>query len=517
MLLMRTRTWVALVMAAVLAVSVLPAAAAVTEPIDTWSTTQGIDCVEERFNPLREDGTRDPLGDPEPGTPEWDEQQSERVACGTQRNEDRRYHPPFVTAWSVGSYGQDWYREPVRFDGVRFRYDYFPAERLEAVGLGIPGVAAAEVYRPCAPGTCGNLPSELERFSPPYPVAVVWHGAIAQMKHHRFTAQMLAEQGYLTIVLNGAPVGGAPTFPDGGMGPAVLDWLASEDSGAFGREADLDRVGFAGHSMGAAAALEAQGDPRVDAIVAWDSNSAGDAITDENCVDGNPCAPIMYLRADGAFSAPQNSTRDDYPEERDWGLVPYLTHRERGMDAFHITLRATNHIDWNGNGIGALAGNRFAELVINYYTLAWLDRHVKGALVVDDGRVVTQAGRSEAEERAHRQEIVTRAYHRLIAERYDDSADRHNISMGFWDPVAAATSGDALYGGNTPYTIEGLSTTDRLATDFRSYCAVSLPSYTGPPGLDVLARADSGAPRGDGPADDMRIHGCPEVFRHPGR
>lgn len=152
-----------------LAMGLLGAAPAGAEPIDTWPITHGIDCVGERFNPLRPDGTRDPLGDPLPGTPEWDEQQEERVACGTQRNEDRRYHPAFVNAWAVSSYGNDWYREPARFDGVRFRYDYFPAGELSALGLGIPDTAAAEIYRPCAPGTCGNLPPQLDRFSRPIP------------------------------------------------------------------------------------------------------------------------------------------------------------------------------------------------------------------------------------------------------------------------------------------------------------------------------------------------------------
>ena len=37
-----------------------------------------------------------------------------------------------------------------------------------------------------------------------------------------------------------------------------------------------------------------------------------------------------------------------------------------------------------------LAGNRLAELVINYYSLAWLDRHLQGKLVFDAaGNVIT--------------------------------------------------------------------------------------------------------------------------------
>ena len=89
---------------------------------------------------------------------------------------------------------------------------------------------------------------------------------------------------------------------------------------------------------------------------------------------------------------------------------------------------------------------------------------------------------------------------------FDDSADIHNISMGFVRPQQRR-SGDPLYGGNVPYSIEGLWVTDRLSQEFRSFCSVSVPDYVGggdgSPGRPVAARADSGA---DG---DMRFTGCP--------
>ncbi|MGH7856722.1 MAG: chlorophyllase/cutinase-like alpha/beta fold protein, partial [Candidatus Binatia bacterium] len=416
--------------------------------------------------------------------------------------------------WSAARYGEDWYRVPQRFSGRRFRYTYLPAD---AEGVGIPGVPAAEIYRPCAPGTCGDLPAELERFEPPYPVVVIFHGFIATMTHHRFNAQVYAEAGYMAIVVNGIhPVPGAPNVQDAANGGEVLDWLASPASGVFGEEANLDRVAFAGHSQGSAAALSYQGDPRVHAIVAWDG---GDGIADTNCTGSNPCAPIMYQRTDGAFSAPQATPRSDYPENRDRGLPTYEAHKERGMDVFHVTFRATSHIDWNGNGVGILAGNRLAEPLINYYALAWLDRHLEGKLVFDgDGNVVTTGGRGEVEERAFRQSQAEGAYQRLIAQRFPaGSIDKHIVSMGFFDPVQQATSGDVLYGGNVPYTIEGLWTTDRFATDFRSYCHVTVPDYVGSDsgipgdGIPPAAVADSGGASGPGPADDMRIHGCPEA------
>jgi dienelactone hydrolase len=482
--------------AAVLGALLLPVGSAQSQPVDLWPITHGIDCLNDPFNPTRPDGTKDPAGDPEPNSPEWIERDRQRLECDNQRDHDRRYHPHYNL--NSARYGEDWYRNPLRFDGRRWRYDYIAAD-VPGV-YGIPGVPAAEIYRPCKPGTCGSIPSELERVEPPYPVVVIHHGFIAQMTHHRFNAQVYAEAGYMAIVVNGIhPATGAPNVQDSANGGEVIDWLASEASGEFGREADLSRVAMAGHSQGAAAALSYQGDPRVDAIVAWDG---GDSIADDNCTDENPCAPIMYQRTDGAFSAPQATARTDYPESRDRGLATYLEHKARGMDVYNITLRATNHIDWNGNGVGSLAGNRLAEPVINYYTLAWLDRHLRGQLVRDEnGDVVTSNGRGEWQERWYRHEIVSDAFDRLTSKKFvEGSIDKHNISQGFYDPIQMATSGDPLYGGNSPYTVEGLWIVDRLSPEFRSFCRVTLPNYFFG---GNLARADSGE---DG---DVRLTGCP--------
>jgi dienelactone hydrolase len=499
---------VALAAVAALGASVLPAGAAPgtatreAEPIDTWELTHGIDCVGDRFNPTRPDGTKDPALDPEPGSADWIARDDERLACAQQRDSDRRWHP--VTPTTSARYGEDWYRQPVRFDERRFRYDYFP------LGTGIGGVPAMEVYRPCSARSCLNMEPGLERIEGPYPVVIIQHGAIAHMAHHRYNAQAFAEAGYLAITVNGThPVTGAPNFASNPNAGRVLDWLASPASGQIGRDADLDRVGLTGHSMGGAAALSYQGDPRVHTLVLWDACAGGCGESDLN--DGiaavNTSQPIMYQRTDGAFSRPQNAARAGFPADRDRALAGYLGHREKGLDVFAINLRATSHIDWNGSGTGSLAGNRLAELVINYYSIAWLDRHLQGRLVLDgDGGVVPTHGRTEAQERVFRQAQAQDAFDRLTATRFDDSADRHNVSLGFYDPVQHVTSGDALYGGNVPYRIEGTYVTDRMAHDYRSFCSVSVPDYRrGVDGRRSVARADSGA---DG---DMRHTGCPVV------
>lgn len=482
-----------IVMAALMAP--LAKSAIADEPIDTWPTLVGIDCLNDLFNPTLPDGTKDPEGEPEPGSPEWIQRDSERLQCDNQRDYDRRTQP--VAHTTSARYGEDWYRQPFTYDDVRFRFDYFPT------GTGQGGVPAMEVYRPCGPGDCAALPEPLEPIEGPYPVVIIHHGFIAQMTHHRFNAQVFAEAGYLAISVNGThPLTGAPNVQRDVNADLVLDWLASDASGEIGDSADLDRVATVGHSQGSAAALSYQGDPRVHTIIAWDG---GDSIADVNTSQ-----PIMYQRTDGAFSAPQNTARTDYPATRDRGLETYEKHSERGLDVFHMTLRATNHIDWNGNGVGSLAGNRLSELVINYYSLAWLDRHLQGRLVFDDdGNVVTYADRTAEEERAYRQAQAQDAFDRLTALAFDDSADVHNISMGWYDPQKHAASGDPLYGGNVPYSIEGLWVTDRLSPEWRSFCSVSVPDYIegsdGTPGSKVVARADSGA------EGDMRFTGCPVI------
>src|SRR5205807_8310650 len=113
----------------------------------------------------------------------------------------------------------------------------------------------------------------------------------------------------------------------------------------------------------------------------------------------------------------------------------YSTLRGHHVDTMGLSFRAWTHTDYNGNG--GPAGNRWAELTSNYFTLAWFDRYLKGKLAVDPQRhVITSGGRTPAQERAYRQAIAQDAYNRLLlspSKLFDDSVDIHNISMGFWD------------------------------------------------------------------------------------
>ena len=220
----------------------------------------------------------------------------------------------------------------------------------------------------------------------------------------------------------------------------------------------------------------------------------------------------MYQRTDGGFATP-NGTRYDYPATRRRGLPTYVAHKARGMDVFHMSARATVHTDWNGYGTG-LAGNRYAELTFNYHAWPGSTGTCAGSSPsTASGSVKTYAGRTVAQERAFRQAIAKDAFERLTAAVYDDSVDKHNISMGQWDTDLCTTipPDPDPFCGNVPFQIEGLNVIDRYSPYFRGYCVLSVPNYgaaaTGRPGDAVppLRRADTGS---DG---DLFFEGCPEL------
>jgi dienelactone hydrolase len=481
------------------------AAAAPMDPLPDGDNPLGYDCLRYRWV----DGSGNPA-DPAPGTPAWTERDRENQYCSTQRYVDRSFQPMGDTA---PTWGQDPYRIPnlPGNAGTRFRFDTPP---IPGIGTASAGLPAAEVYRPCpatGPEQCAGVPAGVAVVDPPYPVVVVFHGFTASMQLHRWTTEVLAEAGYMAIGVNGTwpyPVS-APNSQTPANGTAILAWLASADGQAMG--ADPNRVGFAGHSQGGAAILSFQGDRRVTAMVDWDGGTTSAA--------ANTFQPIMYQGEDGiafTFSPPTASNANGTAATTPQAASGYTDLRGRNVDTMGLSFRAWTHTDYNGNG--GPAGNRSAELTSNYFTLAWFDRYLKGKLALDGaGSVLTSGGRTEAEERAYRQALAEDAYDRLRvtpAKTFDASVDVHNISMGFWDPVKAATSpgADPGLGGNVTYALEGTPIWWRLSFYAPSVCFLSVPNYVGGgdvsfggSGSDIAARADSTV------AGDMRLEGCPEV------
>ena len=425
---------------------------------------EGVDCV-------------GPVGDPEPGTQAWHEREQNNIYCATERHADQTQHPVSPLPISPEIEGlapislTDAYRQPERHDGRRFRFNHLTIENRSGQGL------AAELYRPCAPGTCSGMPAGLRAVGPKYPGIVVLHGGGSRKELHWWSAQTLAEAGYMAVVFNGA-ASNRENAED------VLDWLLSTprrptSAGQFNphwRQLDRERIGLAGHSRGGqTASVLGQDDPRVTAIVAWDRGSNLPLpkqldtptlffVGDYECQENPVCQPEPYPEPPGGEGPGERGTE-------------YDTVQAAGVESMKVVLRASTHLDWT---LSEPAGNRYAETVSVYFTLSWFDRYLKGA-----GRPA----------------VAMKAFRRLVAPHFDGYADRHNISQGFYDPAQAASNPADPYAGNVPYEIAGLPIADRLSFHFPSKCFIRAPAPHG--GLFA--------------SDDMRKEGCPPARARSGR
>lgn len=412
-----------------------------------------------------------PAGDPAPGTAEWQLRDTENVYCASQRHFDKAAHPnlllPVGSPLSpLGRPTDDAYREPSRHDGKRFRFD------LASVTTPEGQVLAVELYRPCDTNGC-ELPDGLSAFDPPYPAVISVHGGASRKELHWWSSQPLAESGYLVVSFDDATAGTSPTAI---QVEAIIDWLfATPDAptpagehNPFWQELNRNRVGIAGHSAGGVlAGRMGQLDDRLSAIVSWDraqSSPLPDDLpmrapamfqfADYNCQQVPVCQPEPYLEAPDP-EGPGNKGED------------FQRLSAAGIDTMQIAIRAATHLDWTPP---LLATSRYGELVSLYYTLAWFDRYLRGV---------------------ENSDVAVDAFRRLTGDTFDASADRHNISQGFWDPAMAIESADPLYGGNVPYALAGMPKANRLSFYYQSRCAFRSPQG------------------GFNQSDDLRAEGCP--------
>ncbi|HEX8075483.1 MAG TPA: hypothetical protein VF545_10930 [Thermoleophilaceae bacterium] len=437
----------------VLALAVLATSLAIAPASAQRQSTDRVDC-------------EGPAPDAGPGTPEWDSRDDQNMYCAAQRHLDQTAHPLSGAPFSAETEGlapaslTDQYREPTRHDGTRFRFEATTITNRAGAAL------EAEIYRPCAPGSCHGMPSALKTFDPRYPAVIVLHGSGSRKELHWWSSQTLAEAGYMVVAFDGA-AGNRQNAED------VLDWLlatpanptAKGQYNPFWKELDRQRIGVAGHSMGGqTASVFGQEDARISTIVSWDRGTG-------LRLPGNLHTPTLFFIADYACQANPVCQPEPYREPPPDPRGPAGRGREyeivsaAGVDSMKYAIRAATHLDWVPS---EPAGNRYAEAVSVYYTLAWFDRYLKG-----DARVAQDA------------------FRRLTAREFDDSADRHNISQGFYDPARAAAAGDP-YAGNVPYRIEGMPTANRMSFYFPSKCHITAP--------------------GDGSrlsSEDMRKEGCP--------
>jgi dienelactone hydrolase len=377
-------------------------------------------------------GTPDCDGAPppaQPGSPEWDQREADNVFCGSQRSLDAQSNPAYgaAAAQIQAEHGaptpEDPFRDPAHLSGKRFRFERVTFRN--AAGEERSGM----LFRPLA-----------SRFKPPYPGVVIVHGGAASQEMYLWGAEALAEDGFMVLTFQipePQNAGGDSHYPDAKAALAyLLDVPDGSEKGdpSNPRWTELDRehVGLAGHSAGGVAVSRlGQEDRRVSAIVSWDRAQSGPMpaglklrtpalflTADFNCQRVPVCLPVAY-------STPPDPHG---PGDKD---TDFQRVSAAGVDSMKVSLRAATHLDFT-EFAPTPPSSRFGAIVASYYTLAWFERYLKSS---------------------------TAAERRLVATKFDGSADAHYISGGTYD---------AASGRNVPYRIGGQPVTNRLSFHFRS-------------------------------------------------
>jgi dienelactone hydrolase len=251
-----------------------------------------------------------------------------------------------------------------------------------------------------------------------------------------------------------------------------LNWFDSP-ANPYYAQLDTSRIGIAGHSLGAAAVSEVgQCDNRVKTIVAWDDL---DAIT--SCSGGGETIPAKHTWNDGKLvHVPALALTNDYlfnpqpmtsPPDAQSKAAGYKQVSGAGYDSMQVTFRGATHLTYTYVPY-VLPASELAERFASYYTVAWLDRYLKGDAT---------------------------GFGRLVATKFDKSADADSIGAGIYDAQQALKDPANPYAGNVPYKIAGISVRNVV-----SFYYMSQYSLTDPHGgkkatcLDMRARCPAVAP-----------------------
>jgi hypothetical protein len=344
-----------------------------------------------------------------------------------------------------------------------------------------------------------------------YPGVVITDGSIQAYENlYYWAAEGLAQYGYEVMTYDVQGQGDSDLLPANCTSPSSCPgvpyqqnynfYQGAEDSlnyflshGNPGRGSlDAQKVGIAGHSLGASAvSWVSQCDKRVKAVVAWD---------DLVPIDVKKCAAnVSVPKADRStrLHTPALATTNDYEfnvqpattvpnphgDANAGGLSGdsgYQQLRKAGLDTELVSFRNGTHLTYTYIDL-VLPSNELSERFAFYYTLAWFDRYL----------------------RADRDPYTAMsAYDRLTSlGRYDTSADRNSkgtvsIGAGVFDPTAAAANPSDPMAGNVPYRIGGLSILDSLSFYYYSQFHLTDPR-TGrlQTCTDMLAKCPKVAPK----------------------
>jgi dienelactone hydrolase len=311
-----------------------------------------------------------------------------------------------------------------------------------------------------------------------FPGVVITDGSVQAYEELYFwAAEDLASAGYMVMTYDVQGQGDSDLFPAGCPDPSnptatcqgvpyqqdynffqgaedSLSFFMSSPKAAFGgsynpyfRRLNKDRVGIAGHSLGAAAVSEVgQCDNRVKAVAAWDNLGAiedcsGVTIPAEYKSTKLIHAPALALTNDYAFWTQPTLTPPD-PETKQAG---YKQVKAAGLDAQIVAFRGATHLTYTYIPL-VFQANELSERMASYFTTAFFDLELRGD---------------------------ASGFKRLTAKSFDDSVDRFSIGAGVYDPTAVDPTNP--YSGNVPYKIKGIDVANAASFYYRSSYALHDP------------------------------------------
>lgn len=421
-----------------------------------------------------------PAGEPASGTPEFIARDTENILCAGQKVYVDQFTPSFAAKNSSET--------PTSYVRVMTEQINNAPNTSFPVWEYIPGANVADPYRQpdewqqagrgfyesfyLASCTGSRITATLWIPKSPqpaegYPGIVMSTGAAYAFQEIYFwAAEGLAEAGYMVLTYDVQGQGrseqngqAAYAMPNATCDGNVfvqglrdgLRWLRSNSStpyravtenrrpgtsnfNPYGFDVDLNRIGIAGHSRGAAAVSQVgQEDPNVKAIVAWDclSPQADENVSRIHAAALGICSEYGFGQVVDPIFQRVILPKTEAPP-RDFKAAAFkqiVANQEaftRPVDTMLVIPRASTHLEYDYVPY-VLPATRYGERVAMYYTLAWFDRYVKGD---------------------------PSATARLIVTRFDDSADESSIGAGTYDPATNS---------NVPYKIEGDCTSNRLS------------------------------------------------------
>ena len=440
-------------------------------------------------------------GDPAAGTLAWLARDANNVACDYQRLTDAQANPAYLakvqeqTAIELTEFATvtapEWAAEPNRThlnccsspapkvaDPFRSPEEWADAGRGRHLKFSFINRDGAKLRARL------YAPTDTSRT---HPAVTFTPGLQSYNEVNSWFAQGMAEAGYVVLIIDpqgqgdsencghtpAGDVTSCPTTNQPNDTRSAIDFVLSTPSSPypwaqgpnalgtptfnpFWESVDPERVGIAGHSLGAIAATPiGQEDPRVDAVISYDNLDLTLG------ADVPRRTPTLFFATDYEFPATGTPKLSAPSPTQHFGAFNQLT--AAGVDAMTITTRASNHYEWGYQPYPAnLPASRYGERIAFYYSLAWLDRYLKG----DET-----------------------AMPRLTASVFEESSDRHSIGTGTYDATKALADPTNPFAGNVPYTIAGKCSANVLSFYYAS--AFSLD------GGQVVSA-------------DMRARGCPD-------